>query len=117
MAAAARARTGNQTGGSMKPEQRINIELDGQAAEGTYSNLALIAHSPSEIILDFARIMPGMQKGKVFARIIMTPAHAKMFLGALDDNIKKFENQYGPIKMHGKEAKNIGFAASSGEET
>lgn len=101
----------------MKPEQRINIELDGQAAEGTYSNLALIAHSPSEIILDFARIMPGMQKGKVFARIIMTPAHAKMLLGALDDNIKKFENQYGTIKIHGKEAKNIGFAASSGEET
>ena len=102
----------------MKQEPaRINIELDGQAAEGTYSNLALIAHSPSEIIVDFARIMPGMQKGKVFSRIIMTPPHAKMLLNALEENIKKYEGQFGPIKIYGKEQKNIGFAISGGEET
>ena len=96
----------------MKPQQRINIELKDEAAEGTYANLVMIAHSPSEIILDFIRVMPGMQKGKVFSRIIMTPAHAKMFLEALQDNIKKFENQFGQIKVHGKEQKNIGFETS-----
>jgi hypothetical protein len=84
----------------MKPQPpRINIELGEKEAEGIYANLALISHSPSEII-----------------RIIMTPPHAKMLHKALEENIKKFENQFGPIKLHGKEQKNIGFAASEEEE-
>jgi hypothetical protein len=92
---------------------RINIELPADKAEGIYANLAMITHSPSEIIIDFARIMPGVQKGKVYSRIVMTPPHAKMLFKALEDNLKKFENQFGEIKIHGKEpAKNIGFAAS-----
>jgi hypothetical protein len=101
----------------MKQQQpRINIELADKEAEGIYANLALITHSPSEIIIDFARVMPGTQKGKVYSRIIMTPPHAKMLLNALQGNIKKFEDQFGEIKIHGKEThKNIGFAAS-GEE-
>jgi len=95
---------------------RINIELGEKEAEGIYANLAMITHSPSEIIVDFARIMPGTQKGKVYSRIIMTPPHAKMLLMALEENIKKFENQFGEIKVHGKEQKNIGFAASDHSE-
>ena len=94
----------------------ISIELDSAAAEGTYSNLALIAHSPSEMIIDFARVMPGMPKGKIFARIIMTPPHAKMLLDALEENIKNFESQFGKITVYGKEPKNIGFASSGEEE-
>jgi hypothetical protein len=97
----------------MKPQQqRLNIELEDKAAEGTYANMVMIGHSPSEIIFDFVRIMPGMPKGKVFSRIIMTPPHAKMLLKALEDNIKKFENQFGEIRIHGKEHKNIGFETS-----
>ena len=94
----------------MKPEQQqINIELGEKEAEGIYSNMAMITHSPSEIIIDFARIMPGLPKGKVYARVIMTPPHAKMLLGALEENIKKFESQFGAIKIHGGEQRNIGF--------
>ncbi|MEE9441194.1 MAG: DUF3467 domain-containing protein [candidate division Zixibacteria bacterium] len=102
----------------MKPQKpQINIELGDKEAEGIYSNLALISHSPSEIIFDFARLMPGTRKGKVYSRIIMTPSHAKMLLGALEDNIKKFENQFGEIKIHGKEQQsNIGFAASGSSD-
>lgn len=97
----------------MKPNQpqQLNIELGEKEAEGIYSNMALITHSPSEIIIDFARIMPGLPKGKVYARVIMTPPHAKMLLNALDDNIKKFESQFGQIKLYGKEEKNIGFGS------
>jgi len=103
----------------MKQQQpRINIELGEKEAEGTYANLALITHSPSEIIIDFARLMPGTQKGKVYSRIIMTPPHAKMLLNALQENIKKFEGQFGEIKIQGKEPhKNIGFADSGQEDT
>ncbi|MCP4631333.1 MAG: DUF3467 domain-containing protein [candidate division Zixibacteria bacterium] len=95
----------------MEPQKmKLNIELGDKEAEGIYSNFAVIMFSPSEIIYDFARMMPGVQKGKVFSRIIMTPQNAKTFLNALQDNIKKFENQFGEIKIHGKpDDKNIGF--------
>ena len=98
-------------------QQRLNLEIGEAEAEGIYSNMALIAHSPNEIIIDFARIMPGAQKTKVHARIVMTPAHAKILLKTLEDNIKKFEKQFGEIKIHGgpdsMHAKNIGFESSS----
>lgn len=92
-------------------QQQINIELTDPEAEGIYSNLALITHSAAEFVLDFTRILPGKPKAKVYARIIKTPQHAKSFLLALQDNIKKYEEQYGEIKLQGVEnrQKNIGF--------
>jgi hypothetical protein len=83
---------------------KLNIELPEEQAEGTYSNLAIITHSPSEFVLDFIRIMPGMPKAKVQSRIIITPQHAKRLMRALDDNVKKYEAQHGVIKeMKGPE--------------
>ncbi len=95
------------------PGQRINIELGEKEAEGIYANLAMIAHSANEIIIDFARVMPGSPKSRVQARIIMTPAHAKMLQGALSDNLKKFEAQFGDIKVQGGKdsGSKIGFEA------
>lgn len=82
-----------------KPKQgQINIELDDTIAQGIYSNLAIINHSASEFVLDFVSIMPGTPKSKVKARIILTPQHAKRFLKALNENIKRFENAHGEIK-------------------
>jgi hypothetical protein len=100
---------------NQKPQQQLNIEIGEKESEGIYSNLALIVHSPQEIIIDFARVMPGVQKSKVYARIIMTPAHAKMLHKALEENIKKFESQFGQIKLQGIEEKNIGFQAGKTE--
>ncbi len=78
---------------------QLNIELDENTAQGTYANLAVITHSSSEFILDFVRIMPGVQKSKVQSRIILTPEHAKRLLRALQDNIQKFEENNGPIHI------------------
>ena len=77
---------------------QINIELDEQVAQGIYSNLAIINHSVSEFVIDFVTIMPGLPKSKVKSRIILTPQHAKRFLKALNDNVKRFENAHGVIK-------------------
>jgi hypothetical protein len=88
---------------------QINIEISEKEAEGVYSNFFLIAHSPHEFIIDFARMLPGLPKAKVFARVIMTPAHAKLLLSALEDNIKKYENQFGEIKALKQEKKPFGF--------
>ena len=80
------------------PPNQINIELTEEIAEGIYSNLAMIAHSNSEFVIDFIRLMPGVPKAKVKARIVITPEHAKRFLLALQDNIEKYENSFGAIK-------------------
>lgn len=77
---------------------QINIELDEQTSEGTYSNLAIINHSVSEFVVDFVNIMPGRPKAKVKSRIILTPQHAKRFLKALADNVSRFEQAHGEIK-------------------
>lgn len=101
-----------------QPQQQINIELGEKEAEGIYANLAMITHSPTEIIIDFARVMPRTPKSRVLARIIMTPMHAKLLEMALDENLKKFESQFGEIKMHGTapNAKTIGFGTGPSKE-
>ncbi|MDR1884396.1 MAG: DUF3467 domain-containing protein [Prevotella sp.] len=76
---------------------QIQIELPEDVAQGTYSNLAIIAHSSSEFIIDFVRILPGLPKAKVQSRIILTPEHAKRLLYALNENVNKFEAQNGTI--------------------
>ena len=81
-----------------QPQNQINIELSEEIAEGIYSNLAMIAHSNSEFVIDFIRLMPGVPKAKVKSRIVITPEHAKRFLFALKENIEKYENSFGPIK-------------------
>lgn len=83
---------------SNQQQGQINIELDEATAEGVYSNLAIINHSQSEFVLDFVTIMPGVPKAKVKSRIILTPQHAKRLLGALRENIHRFEAVHGEIK-------------------
>ncbi len=91
-------------------QQQINIELGEKEAEGIYSNLALITHSPAEFVIDFTRMLPGVPKTKVYARVIMTPQHAKSLLRALDENIKKYESQFNEIQVLGdSKSKSFGF--------
>ena len=92
--------------------QQLNIQLGEKEAEGTYANLAIISHSPAEFIIDFTRVLPGVPKTKVYSRIIMTPQHAKSFMNALKENITKYEEQFGEVKVvnePNKANKSIGF--------
>lgn len=83
-----------------KPDNKaFSVDIDADVAKGTYSNLVLIAHSPTEFVLDFASALPGMKKPLVASRIIMTPEHAKRLLTALQDNIMKYESNFGDIDM------------------
>jgi hypothetical protein len=98
-------------------QQQINIELGEKEAEGIYSNLAIITHSPAEFIIDFTRVVPGVPKAKVHARIITTPQHAKMLMHALKDNIEKFEARFGEIQIEGQqEQPQYGFQGIKGSE-
>ena len=95
---------------------QINIELSEDIAEGVYANLAMIAHSNSEFVIDFIRLMPGVPKAKVKSRVVITPEHAKRLLLALQDNIKKYEDTFGPIKKTEETPKfPINFGGTIGE--
>lgn len=95
--------------GPTQQQQQINIELGEKEAEGIYSNLAIITHSPAEFVMDFTRVLPGVPKARVHARVIMTAQHAKLLLRALEDNIAKYEMKFGEIKIHGEGPSGFGF--------
>ena len=80
-------------------EQQLQIELKPEVAGGTYSNLAILTHSNNEFVLDFVQMLPGMPKAQVASRIIMAPEHAKRLLFALQDNVQKYEQQFGQIGL------------------
>ena len=99
-----------------KPKgQTLNLELGEKEAEGIYANFAVITHSPSEFVLDFARILPGTPKAKVYTRIVMTPHSVKLLNKTLEDNIRKFEDKFGEIKIPGNAEQGgrpIGFSTN-----
>ena len=96
-------------------EGQLNIELSAEVADGTYSNLAIITHSHSEFIVDFINMMPGVPKAQVKSRIILTPQHAKRLMNALQDNINKFEANFGEIPEHDAPAPPFNMVTPAGE--
>lgn len=84
-----------------KIQNKLELELTPDVAEGKYANLAIIAHSDSEFILDFAAILPGIPKAKVKSRIILTPEHAKRVMLSLQENITRYERKNGTINVKG----------------
>jgi hypothetical protein len=98
-----------------KGESHLNIELSEEVAEGIYSNLVMIAHSPEEFIFDFIRVMPGVPKARVKARVIVTPQHARRLLNALTDNIERYEAEFGPIGESNTPQPVIQFQLPGGE--
>jgi hypothetical protein len=79
-------------------KRKVNIEVPPDL-DAIYANFAMITHSPSEIIIDFARVLPNAPKSRVHARIVTTPMHAKLLLRALTENLSKYEAQFGEIKL------------------
>ena len=87
-------------------QNQINIELSDEVSKGKYANLAMIAHSSSEFVIDFIQLMPGVPKAKVNSRIIITPEHAKKFSNALYEEIKDFnELPKFPLDVNNQENK------------
>jgi len=95
---------------------KLNVELGEKEAEGIYSNFVLLSHSPSEFIIDFARVLPGAPKAKVFARIVMTPPNAKSLLETLQKNMTAFEEKHGAVKLPGRPDEGAGIGFRQGTE-
>jgi hypothetical protein len=92
----------------------IDVELSEDVAQGVYSNLVMISHSPSEFVMDFISILPGMPKAKVRSRVILTPEHARGLLAALKENLDIYEDSFGKI-TRGSENITLPFGGKIGE--
>lgn len=97
-------------------QNQMQIELPQDVAQGEYANFAIITHSSSDFIIDFARVLPGVPKSQVKSRVILAPEHAKRLLGALQENIMRYEREYGPIQIPKQEPRTIApFPTGKGE--
>lgn len=81
-------------------KKQLNIEMKPDVPK-VYSNLAIISHSHSEFVIDFATMLPP-SKTEVGCRIIMAPEHVKRLMAAIADNISKYESQFGTIEIPGQ---------------
>ena len=88
-------------------QQGLQMELPQEVAQGQYANFAVITHSSSDFVLDFARILPGVPKAQVKSRVILAPEHAKRLLIALQDNIMRYEAQFGKIQIPNQQPRTI----------
>ena len=92
---------------NVNPNPQFQLALKPEIAGGVYCNFALISHSHSDFVLDFARVMPGMPKPEVVSRVILAPEHAKRLLAALQENIVRYEREFGAIKIPQQESRTI----------
>jgi predicted protein tyrosine phosphatase len=90
-------------------DQQIQIKITDEILKGAYSNQALISHTATEFILDFINIYPAQAQGIITSKVIMSPAHMKSMIIAMQDNLKKYEEQFGPIEAGQNPANNFGF--------
>jgi hypothetical protein len=99
-----------------KQQNQLQIELPQEVAQGQYANFAIITHSSSDFVIDFARVLPGLPKSQVKSRVILAPEHAKRLLAALQENIVRYEREFGPIKIPNQEPRTIApFHVGKGE--
>ena len=99
-----------------KKQQGLQIELPQQVAQGEYANFAIITHGSSDFVVDFARVLPGVLKAQVCSRVILAPEHVKRLLGALQENIMRYEKEYGPIRIPNQEPRTVApFDLTKGE--
>ena len=75
-------------------EVPVDLQVD-------YVNFVRIAHSPSELVFDFAHLLPGEAPARVRSRIVMSPLGAKLFYRALAENLNKYESAFGEISVPG----------------
>jgi hypothetical protein len=67
-----------------------------------YANLVRISHTPSELVFEFAHLMPGPSPATICARIAMSPLGAKLFQRALAENLARYEASFGEVKVPGE---------------
>lgn len=81
-----------------KPKGQVQVHMPANL-DPTYANFAMVTNSASEIVLDFAQVMPRVPRAKIRARVVMTALNAKLLLRALTEHISRYESQFGEIAV------------------
>lgn len=84
---------------NQQPGQQVQIDMSPEVAKGIYSNFAVISHSHAEFVVDCASMLPGQPKAQIVSRVILAPEHAKRLAMALQENILRYEQEFGPISL------------------
>jgi hypothetical protein len=87
---------GGGSGGNGHKRPGLKLRMPERLAAGTYANSLVVHHGPGEFVMDWALLAGGA--GEIVARIITSPGHMKRVVEALDENVRKYELQFGPIK-------------------
>jgi hypothetical protein len=82
---------------STHQQQQVQIKADEKELLGQYSNLVMIHHNAEEFTLNFVYVFPSVPHGKLVSSLILSPAHAKRLVKALQENVMRYESQFGPI--------------------
>ncbi len=91
-----------------KPQgQQLQIEVAPDVAAGVYANFAIISHTSSEFVVDLASMLPGVPKATVRSRVILSPEHAKRLAMALQENIARYEQEFGKIQLPNRQPRTI----------
>lgn len=80
-----------------KQEVKLEIQLDEDMAQGAYVNLASVNHNEAEFVVDFIFVQPQAPRAKVRSRVILSPQHAKRFVAAMQENVGRYEQNFGEI--------------------
>ncbi len=91
----------------MDQPQQITIKGTDELLAGRYANGMQAVHTKEEVVLDFVLITP--PHGQLVSRVVVSPVHAKRIAAALTANIKKYEQQYGPIAEGDPSSPAFGF--------
>lgn len=78
-------------------KEELDVELPDNIADGVYANMGIINYSPTEFVLDFVSLMPGMPKARIKSRVILTPQHLKRLQQVIKENLDNYETHYGKI--------------------
>ena len=85
---------GGQTDG------HVQITASDEDLKGRYANLMSVSHTAEEFVLDFFAVTPAGEgpRGHLISRVVVSPSHFKRIVAALADNIRKYEEQFGPVQ-------------------
>lgn len=87
-----------------KKMKTLKANLPENVVNGVYTNIFNIIFSPAEFIFDFGRMVPGKEDFDILSRVITAPMNAKKILMVLEENVKRYEEQFGEIKIEIKDS-------------
>ncbi|HCJ52810.1 MAG: hypothetical protein A2898_02580 [Candidatus Kerfeldbacteria bacterium RIFCSPLOWO2_01_FULL_48_11] len=89
--------------------QQIQIKIEDSVMKGTYANMMSVAHSKEEFVMDFLNVFPAQRAGILTSRVIVSPGHMKRILKAMEENLKKYESNFGKIEEAKVPGSEVGF--------